>query len=279
MRDGAWRLWWTSDAAPAYYDSSRATLAPLVEWRATSSGIDLGELRISGAGEAWRVRLVVARVDPARVRFDPVPRRIGQDSWTIDSMSADALLAVSGGQFETTHTPWGWLVLDGTERLPPIAAPLGMALAIDASGRVSLMTPGDISAARAGRTPFPRIALQSYPTALVDDSVPFPLQASGRGINVAHRDGRLGVCTLRDGRVLVALTRFDALHGEAAELPFGVTVPEMAALMGGLGCVRALLLDGGISRQFGVRAAAGDSLLVRHKGWRSIPMGLEVRPR
>ena len=52
---------------------------------------------------------------------------------------------------------------------------------------------------------------------------------------------------MRDGRIVIAITRFNALGDAAAKVPFGLTVPEMAALMGALGCRRAVSLDGGIS--------------------------------
>jgi exopolysaccharide biosynthesis protein len=279
MRDGAWHEWWNSGAAPVTYDERNALLAPLVEWRSVAAGIETGTLRISGSGEAWRLRVVLARVDPALVEFVPVPTNgIGRKSWTIDSMSSDAVLAISTGQFKTARVPWGWLVIDGVERQPPSDAPLGMAVVIDSSGHFQLMARTEVNAARArpGGS-HARIAFQSYPVALIDGAVPWRLQAERRGVDLAHRDGRLGICTLSDGRVLVTLTRFDALNGEAPELPFGTTVPEMVAVMGNLGCRRALMLDGGISRQFGLREH--DSLTVRHKGWRSIPMGLEAKLR
>jgi hypothetical protein len=78
---------------------------------------------------------------------------------------------------------------------------------------------------------------------------------------------------LRDGRVLLALTRFDLLGGVLSELPFGPTVPEMSAIMGALGCAQAMLLDGGISGQLRV-AGAGV-----WEGYRRVPVGMFVHPR
>jgi hypothetical protein len=55
-------------------------------------------------------------------------------------------------------------------------------------------------------------------------------------------------------------------------MPFGLTTPEMAAVMGALGCRHALLLDGGISGQLLVRETGGS---VRSwAGTRRVPMGL-----
>ena len=87
-----------------------------------------------------------------------------------------------------------------------------------------------------------------------------------------HRDARLAVGELRDGRVVVVLTRFDALGGALAALPFGLTVPETAALLGALGARRAVMLDGGLSGQLLVRDAGR-----RTRSWpglRRVPLGI-----
>src|SRR6185437_8179626 len=54
---------------------------------------------------------------------------------------------------------------------------------------------------------------QSYPTLLEGDGgVPAPLRAPASGtaaVDLGHRDARLALGNLRDGRLLVVLTRFD----------------------------------------------------------------------
>jgi len=112
---------------------------------------------------------------------------------------------------------------------------------------------------------------------LQDGVIPAPLREAGGGVDLAHRDARLALGTLADGRVVIALTRFDALGESLGRVPFGLTSPEMAAVMGALGCRQALLLDGGISGQLSVRAADGS---VRSwPGTRSVPLGLVGRLR
>ena len=106
-------------------------------------------------------------------------------------------------------------------------------------------------------------------------TVPAPLIHPGLGVDLEHRDGRLALGTLQDGRVVVALTRFDALGEVLGRVPLGLTSPEMAAVMGALGCRQALLLDGGISGQLLVRDSDG----VRHtpSSTRRVPLGLVGR--
>jgi len=96
-------------------------------------------------------------------------------------------------------------------------------------------------------------------------------------VDLGHRDSRLGACLLRDGRPLFALTRFMSPGSPLARLPFGPTTPEMAAIMGALGCRRAALLDGGLSGQMALSGARGEWL--RWPGLRSVPVGLLARQR
>jgi exopolysaccharide biosynthesis protein len=95
-------------------------------------------------------------------------------------------------------------------------------------------------------------------------------------VDLEHRDARLAIGIGRDGTLLVALTRFEALGGALSNLPFGLTTPEMAALMGALGCRRAMLLDGGISSQLQLKA--GDGTVHRWRGIRRVPLALLALP-
>jgi exopolysaccharide biosynthesis protein len=103
------------------------------------------------------------------------------------------------------------------------------------------------------------------------------LRGTTGAVDVEHRDARAAIGQLADGRLLVALTRFDGLRGVAGFVPFGLTTPETAALMGALGARDAVMLDGGISAQMRVRSDDGT-----HREWRSlraVPLALLVLPR
>lgn len=235
-------------------------------------------LRLAGVGEAKRLRAVVVRIDPrlVRLRLDTAFTARGERAnWTIDGARAGAIVAVNVGQFIRTQ-PWGWVVLDGREYLAPGTGPLSTALAVDSSGVVRWIGPTDLTspAARRGFV----AAFQSYPTLLTaNGEIPEPLREPGRGIDVEHRDARLGIGALADGRLLIVLTRFDALGGSLGSLPFGPTIPEFAALMGALGARQAVALDGGISGQLLIRDAGGTEHTWR--GMRKVPMALVALPR
>ena len=269
-----WREFWSSVSAPTIWRS--APLAAAITWRAGASGIAWGEMEIKGSGEAWRTRLIVARIDPARVRLALdtafTPQR--EAAWTLARVPRQAVLAVNAGQFEAT-IPWGWVVLDGRRWLPPQHGPLSAALVQDSSGTLRWVRGDDVQ--RVAAEQGVRWAFQSYPAVLSGDSVLPPVRASGLGVDVGHRDARVGICLTHDGRLLVALTRFDGAGRALHFVPFGLTVPEMTAVLGALGCRDAMLLDGGISARLRVRDARG----VAHdwEGLRDVPLGLVALPR
>lgn len=273
-RDGdAWRVWWRAAAVPARWDHADAALLAALHWRRAHPGVEWGTLLLAGSGEAWRTRVIVARIDPRRVhlRLDTAFTAARYAAWTLARAPRDAVFAVNAGQF-LRAMPWGWVVLDGHEFLPPRRGPLAVAIAMDSAGTLHWLPANDVA-----RDPPRRIAwaMESYPALLADGAVPVPLRASIGGIDVAHRDARLALGRLRDGRLLVALTRFDALGAAFGAVPFGLTVPEMAALMGALGCRDAVLLDGGISARMLIRDPDGTTHAWH--GVRPVPVALIAR--
>lgn len=276
--DGAWRTWWRAEAAPSHWSGPDATVSRALRWRAAAPGLESARLELSGDGVAWRIAVLLVRLDPRRFELRLAEATRDDDTrgaWTVDSLPAGAALALNAGQFDAGR-PWGWLVRDGRELQPPGVGPLSAALVVDTGGGVRLVPPDSIPRLRGD--PAVRQAFQSYPTLLMGDGdVPAQLQAEGRGVDLRHRDSRLGACELRDGRILFALTRFAALGGALSRLPFGPTTPEMAALMGALGCRRAVLLDGGLSGQLALRDARGE--VVAWDGLRAVPLALVAYPR
>ena len=190
--------------------------------------------------------------------------------WSVSQAPPEAVFAVNAGQF--TSGPWGWVVQNGERRQRAGRGALAPGFAVTPRGSVALLPPDSLDAAQGVEEGF-----QSYPALLVGDGVvPPPLLAEGRGVDLAHRDGRLALGILRDGRVLVALTRMEGLGGLLETVPFGPTTPEMAAVMGALGCARAVLLDGGLSGQMMV---VEDGRKAEWKGLRQVAAGLVGVPR
>jgi hypothetical protein len=268
-----WVTWWRRHASPSRWDGS-AWLAPHVLWQPGSTGVEWGELRLRGSSEAWRTRVVVVRLDPRQVNLSLVPAFTRDEAWTIAAVDRDVTVALDAGQFRGS-LPYGWVVSRGRELLAPEYAPLAGAVVVEVSGNVRVVAPDRVLSER--KRGVAQEAFQSYPMLLQGGSVPLPLREPGSGVNLDHRDARLALGTLPDGRVLIVLTRFDVLGESLGRIPFGLTTPEMAAVMGALGAGDALLLDGGISGQLLLRTREGT---VRSwPGTRSVPLGLVGRPR
>ncbi len=274
-QNGRWQTWWRSDRAPATWSREPRVLASGLAWSATAAGVEMAQLKLAGRREAWRTRLIVVRLDPAKVRLslETGHDADGMPSWQADRVDNDVLFAVNAGQFVRT-SPWGWLVLNGVERLSPGVGPLSTAITIDREGQVGWIAGDSLPAHRRGGNV--RFAFQSYPTLLRDGQVPEPLRQPGRGVDLVHRDARVAIGIEPDGRILVAMTRFDGLGDQLGFVPLGLTTPEMAAVMGALGAQNAVALDGGISGQMMVRSS--DDALV-WSGLRRVPLALVARPR
>ncbi|HEX2217280.1 MAG TPA: phosphodiester glycosidase family protein [Gemmatimonadales bacterium] len=275
--EGGWHEWWRADRAPERWSAALPAVARAVDWRPLTPGARWGELRLSGDGEAWRVRVILVQLHPRHVRLRTVsPRRLDgrPPRWSVDSAPPGAIVALNAGQF-TSAGPWGWLVSGGEERRAPGSGPLAPALVVDTAGAVRLVPPDSIAPLRGDRAVIE--AFQSYPSLLTEDGViPGALRESGLGVDLEHRDARLALGLDREGRLLIAMTRFEGLGGVLSNLPFGLTTPEMAALMGALGCRRAMLLDGGISSQLRLAPAGGGPQVWR--GMRHVPLGLLALP-
>ena len=269
-----WETWWQDDAAPTQWTGPLPAVADRVTWRQASPGVEWGEFSLSGDGEAFRVRVIVARLDPAQLEFrlvKPANGKVFAGRWAVDEAPEETVFAVNAGQF-TDDRPWGWMVQDGVERQAPGTGPLAPAVVVDSAGALRLVTPDSIALVKSSA----RVAFQSYPTLLSGDGeVPLPLRQDGLGVDRTHRDARLALGLQRDGKVLVAMTRFE-LGGVPANIPLGLTTPEMAAVMGALGASRAVLLDGGISSQMLIRSPGGTETWT---GWRKVALGLVVMPR
>ena len=252
------------------------TLGVSASWQPVRSGIWQAEMRMADDGPLSAVRVHAVRIDPRQVSFAlDVATKDGGTSpaWTVERLSHDVWVAVNTGQF-IGGVVWGWVVQNGVEARPPGTGTVAMSFVVDSTGIPSMLTPAELPPAR-GHV---RLAFQSYPALLTaDGSLPFELQAPGRGVDLDHRDSRLAIGMLADGSVVIALTRFAGLGSAGETLPWGPTVGEMAEFMRALGCRRAMMLDGGISSQMALRQRGGT--LRRWTNWRRVPMGLVVRLR
>jgi len=268
-----WRTFWNSERAPSRWSAADPTLVRALKWHRLAKGLEWATVRLACPAPVWRARLIVARVDPREVRLSlAMDLTDMRPAWSIDRAPRDAILAVNAGQF--VSAPWGWVTMDGAQRFRPGYGPLSSAISVDAAGNVrwahgdSLLDPTGVVA-----------GFQSYPTLLAGDgAVPLALRSATGGVSLTHRDARLAIGETRDGKLLIAMTRFDVMGDMGGGVPLGPTTPEMAAILGALGASDAMMLDGGISAQLLLRDPSKKAPL-RWPGIRKVPLALIVRPR
>ena len=270
----------TAEGLSALMDLPRGELARTAAWRPGTSGLEWTELELHGRGEARRIKVVAVRLEPARFRLS-LENGMAPGGflhvWTLERAPAEAALALNAGMFAGDGA-WGWVVHAGVEYRPPRTGPLAAAVVIDSLGAVRLVDDASLAALRstAGLAGI-REAFQSYPRLLEDGgALPAMLTAPGGDINLQHRDARLALGVDAAGRLILALTRFDALGPSLGSVPFGLTIPETALVMRGLGAESAVGLDGGISAQLLLRDAGGETH--RWPGLRAVPLGLSAVP-
>lgn len=269
---GSWRPFWVPAVAPARWTAADPNVRGAVRWAQDSGGIRQGALDLRTHERGRMVRVIVVEMDPARVSLS-LHARVGDGEllpWRVGDAPAGARVAFNAGQF-TDDGPWGWVVHHGREQQPVARGPLSMALVVDSSGGVHLVSPPEIPQVRGVRE-----ALQTYPALLVGDGeVPPEVRGAIPGLDTGHRDTRLAVGLTRDGRLLLVLTRLVILGATLGPTPLGLTVAETAALLGALGAKRAVMLDGGLSSQLMVRHASGHA--TTWQGLRAVPLGVVVR--
>jgi hypothetical protein len=264
---------WRAADARDHWAPGDTILAGRAEWRPVQAGVEWAELELEGRMEARRTRVVAVRFEPARVRLElqnGMGPGGGVPTWAVNRAPDNALVALNAGQF-LGNGAWGWVVHDGVEYRPPGSGPLALAVVVDSSGGVHFWDDRELAQRRGGGLSGVREAFQSYP-ALLRDGVLVP----ATGTRLGHRDARIAIGADAGGRVVIALSRFDVLGEALGVLPFGLTVPETAAVMASLGCRTAVALDGGISAQLLVRDPHFGPRL--WPGLRAVPLGLAVLP-
>jgi hypothetical protein len=126
VQDGdAWHAFWRSDRAPSRFSTADPSVTEALRWKRLAPGLEWSELRIACAAPVWRAKLIVARIDPRETGLTlamDLTRDDMRPAWTIDRAPEDAILAVNVAQFASAM-PWGWVVIDGRQRLAPGAGP------------------------------------------------------------------------------------------------------------------------------------------------------------
>lgn len=217
---------------------SDAFLAPT--WTEAAPGLDVADLALRRPPNPLEVGVLLARVDPARWRFrvwgrpDFAPGGVGELA-----EAAGLALAVNASYF-SDDGPLGLVVSDGAargrqgkNRAAHFLVPVGGAPRI----------------VNEKRAPLPKLeqGFQGFPAIMSGGRTFSYMRYGGRGFDVWEVDRRSAGCLLADGRVLLLVT--DTVTN-------GLSLDELATVLGGLGCVDAMGFDGGSSTGLALRVGA-----------------------
>ena len=228
-------------------------------WEETAPGLDTAELSLRRPPNPLEVGVFLARVDPARWRFRVWGRadfRPGAVSDLADE--AGLALAVNASYF-AEEGPLGLVVSDGVargrqgrSRAAHFVVPKGGA-------------PRVINEKEAVLPPLEQ-GFQGFPAVMTGGRTYGYLRYGGRGFDIDAVERRSAACVLRDGRVLLLAT--DSLTG-------GLSLRELATVLGGLGCVDAMAFDGGSSTGLSSRLGAGRTI----PNLKPVPVIVGVSPK
>jgi hypothetical protein len=218
------RLWGPRDA---FLPVPTTELAP---------GLRYGEIPLRRAGSPAAFPLVVARIDPTRWRFAVHGRPAWEPGSVRDLAEEGAMVVGLNASYFTAEGPLGLVVQGGTIRNRQGTTRAAHFLV---RGR-------NVDVVNERRTSIAGVneGVQGFPAIMTRRRTFNYMRVGGRGFSPWVVDRRSAVCTDGGGWVIFAAT--DTLAS-------GLTLDELATVMGGLGCVDAMGLDGGSSTGMWVR--------------------------
>ncbi len=266
-RDGeAWTPVSRADAGRRRWGPEHAFLAP--RWAAVAPGLDVADLALRRPPNPLEVDVFLARVDPDAWRFrvwgtpDFAPAAVGDLA-----ARAGLALAVNASYF-SDDGPLGLVVSAGAAR------------GRQGRNRAAHFVVGAAAGAPARAGGAPRIVnrkgavlgplvqgFQGFPAVMTAGETYSYLRYGGRGFDVWHVDRRTAACTDRDGGVILLVT--DTLTN-------GLSLAELATVLGGLGCVDAMAFDGGSSTGMALRVP-GHERTVPNLAPVPVIVGIEAR--
>jgi hypothetical protein len=232
--DGGWEPVTREQASRRLWGPVDAFLQP--DWSSVAAGLDVGTLAFGRGADPLDIDVVIARVSPARWRF----RVWGRKDWTpggVDELAREAglTLAVNASYFSDSG-PLGLVISDGVRRNAQGSRRAAHFLVFPGGPRIVNEKRATVAGAEQGFQGFPAIMQGGRTFSYMRDG--------GRGFDVWAPDRRTAACVDRGGDVLILVT--DARIG-------GLSLDELATVMGGLGCLDAMAFDGGSSTGMSLR--------------------------
>ncbi len=230
-------------------------------WEQVAAGLATAELQFLRPPDPRAVKLVILDVEPTLWRL----RVWGRDDWSRDDVAtladeAGLVWAVNGPYF-AEDGPLGLVVSDGVVRNRQGTRRSAHFL-VDGPGR----RPRIVNERRATVADIDQ-GFQGFPAMMSSGRTFGYLRTGGRGFSVSEVDRRTAACTDTRGHLLVMAT--DTWTS-------GLSLSELATVMGGLGCVDGMAFDGGASTSLWLDVPGAR----RHiDGFEPVPVILGASPR
>ncbi len=256
--DGQWRSVTSEDRRRRRWGPHDAFLRDGLSFDVLEPGLELARLRYRRDPNPADYELLVVRVDPElwsfRVRGEEDFRRA-----SISELAGDANIALNASFF-AEEGPVGLVLQDGIERVPQGSARAAHFLVDPVYGpRVDNRKGASLEGVEHG--------VQGFPAIMSGGETYSYMRVGGRGFPVHQLSRRTAVCLDWEGQVLLTVT----------DTPLnGLTLNELATVLGGLGCEDAMGLDGGSSTALYVRAGERSVTVDARDG---IPVAILVEPR
>jgi hypothetical protein len=219
-----------ADARRRDWPSGTAFLAPA--WAPLAAGLETADLSLHRPPNPLVVRIFLARIDPGAWRF----RVWGRPDFRGDAvgeLAAEAGLALAvNASYFAAEGPLGLVVSDGAWRGRQGRNRAAHFL-VGATDPAPFILNG-----KGAKLPALAQGFQGFPAIMSAGRTFGYMRFGGRGFDVRKVDRRTAACTLRDGRVVLLVT--DTITN-------GLSLDELATVLGGLGCTDAMGFDGGSS--------------------------------
>lgn len=235
--EGEWKEIDTADATRRQWGPADAFLA--VDWSEPAPGLQLADLYLRRAPNPTRVDVVLARIDPVRWRFRVASRRKWARTTVASFAAADELTVAVNGPYFSDEGPLGLVLQDGEVNNRQVAHRAGHFLVRGDRPHIVNQRRADYSGADQG--------FQGFPSIMSGGRTYAYMRVGGRGFDVWQVERRTAACIDRERRLILLVT--DSVLS-------GLSLDELATVLGGLGCVDAMGFDGGSSS--GMAVFAGD---------------------
>lgn len=236
---GTWQAVDPSEAERRLWGPTDAFLTPAFETFAP--GFSVATLAFGRGVAPLTVDVVVVRIDPHAWRF----RVWGRADWRpdrVDTLAAEAHLpfAVNAAYFADSG-PLGLIISDGVRRNAQGTRRAAHFLVFPDGPHVVNERRTGLAGATEG--------FQGFPAVMSGGRTYSYMRDGGRGFDVRTEARRTAACTTRTNDVLIVVT--DTTLG-------GLTLDELATVLGGLGCVDAMGFDGGSSTGLSLHVGEAD---------------------